>query len=289
MHELIFFVGLLYTTLVTRKTNGMMGACVALYFASALYSLSQGNPFLELGVQHSVLWVSGFLALGLFVKEELLLAGAILAAAYSLHNPSMLGCFVVCLLPLLKPDRIDAVLIWLALPVALILAKASLPLALYGVALILQIPPRFWWVLIPPGVMGVAVALAHQPLEVWLSGSGRFELWANALQNWPIKGWLGSGPGSAMLLAPSVSPSPNASAWKDMHNDWLQPVLEYGPLALPVFLGGLASTLGRAADNPVALRQLVLYSAYMVANPPLRSAAGAGLGVYILKKAWSVK
>lgn len=259
------------------------------------FALDRGDVFGNLAVLLAIGYALSLVVAAGLMPYWLTVAVAGVYGVLSIGNPSMLGCFLAVLLACAPLPRLSHALCFVGLGAWAVYAGPTQPLALAFLAVLMLYPVQTFFVT----VVGVAwnsvfplVSAIKGPPEGWLSSNGRLDMWAKALREWPgMDQWqgafFGSGPGTARMILPGLSPDP-LKPFVYLHSDWLELLLTWGLVGL--LAGGFTyvMTLERALDQGEDrdLLPLVLFGAAMVANYPWHEPAFALLGAALVYKVW---
>lgn len=202
-----------------------------------------------------------------------------------LSNPSMSGTFQALLIPFLYSRGGP---LWVLSAVAIPFIKASNPIAILGVEILtlsLSLPFRWRASIFSLTGTGLAISVYFMGgLSIFLSGSGREELYQKAWQFWQSVGspWiLGTGTGTFPALAWRFPVS--NSHFPFMHSDWQQILYEQGVVGLFFAIGLIVSLLWRTRHFPVHFAFWIGLAVSGIFNMPLRYAPTAFLCLVMLK------
>lgn len=219
-------------------------------------------------------FVIAALAMSLMVLVQAALGHDVAHRAEWFGNPSMVGCFIACVIPFMIQKPVDVfdslfMLVMTAISViAMAYLDASVPwLVLIAECLAFMVSAGRRHLLTPQAItFGFTVLLALLVGYKFVAGTefasdtGRFAAWRFAIQHWmdaPITVKLfGFGLGSMQAIFPQwqakggFSPN-NYFLW--LHNDWLQTLVELGIAGLIglliAFLRALAGSWLRGNDS----------------------------------------
>ncbi len=103
--------------------------------------------------------------------------------------------------------------------------------------------------LVLPVVIGAPLGIiAYPTLRARLRSNPRWEAWGRALDVWRKTSWLGAGLGAWQGLHVQTSSEPGRK-WHTVHNDWLETLVECGPLPVLCAMGYLGTAVVRVAGG----------------------------------------
>lgn len=260
--------------------------------ASTWMGLSRGGLFQNLGTLLTVGYALALAVTALSLPVWLTLALGAGAGFFTVGNPSMLGCLTAVALAASPFPRESKAVGFVALALISAYTGPSQPIVLAAIALLLLYPMQTFFVTLA-GVGWASVfplsSWLVAPPEGWLSSNGRVDMWAKALREWPgMDVWqgafFGSGPGTARLILPGMSPDP-LRPFTYLHSDWLDILLTWGLVGF--LLCGLCYVLTLEKAKPDDRLALILFGAAMAANYPWHEPGFALLGAGLLVKTWA--
>ena len=195
-----------------------------------------------------------------------------------LMNPSMSGCFAVCLMALF----LDKPYLLLCSALAVILCGQDQPWVLLGIGAWIWAWQRRseLFPYIGLGLLGVGLAAIVDGVQ----SSGRFEVWRLSWNWWKSYGnpLTGTGSGGFSVIGPVLTRKME-TLWIWMHSDWLQIGFEHGIFGLVLALLVLWKVIQSTREKPEVRLGVVLYALWMCANMPMRFPISAILGLYFLR------
>lgn len=179
-----------------------------------------------------------------------------------LFNPSMSGCFQVCLYAYLGN-------FWMALPVLIL--PASQPLGLLVLVGILQLG------LSRKNLVGVGLLVVSSLLAMVLQGAeltstnGRFEVWKVASNFWisHVEPLFGAGIGSFKVIGPYLTRG-FVSKFSFLHSDWLTFLFETGMIGLSLAISYAFFRIVQVKKNKRLFISHLAVAGFMIANMPLQ-------------------
>ncbi len=201
-----------------------------------------------------------------------------------LLNSSMNSAFIATTIPFVP--------MW-AIPImcaAVILSKASVPVAVMGVvlaAMFVRIKDHKWWLVGSAWITAIAAYFTPN----LLSGSGRYAQWAASWHMWhdKIDHILGCGAGTYYLLGSFISYNRgmhDGLVFTFMHNDWFQILFECGIAGLISCVIMLGYALYYSRKNPAIFASICGYSVFALVDMPLRYIATSAMCFILLNAAF---